>query len=635
MNRLFQKAALFALCMTFQFNPACAVDSVDIFDMTYALEFDSGKPKEVAAAWDHAHTVATLQGIVNRDAPRLYIRFVNANGKNVDDYWFDKITGSGQWLDDVKTEAIPTIEALVSKYKPFIKGAVIYDERVPATNNLASTIAGVDDLIAVRYDPAPDSLYSAIIVNGPQIPIVRRLMNEDGSPMFDGKSIIPGTNIPSTGSAKCDAYLWMKHHYMDTGKTDCSYGAFYIDTYWMRNPTACSPNQHTLTNHDYFVAKRAFFFDLNVWEDEVPVDDPKQPLGADKSALKALLLSAYKHGGKKRMIHIGGFTPWAYKYTDHGSAGGKHGGVPTEWEFSRVASAYNAYVDADAIGFAAMANASFYMHFPLKKRYPQKWVTRKDLMDRGYLTPEGQINFDGREFIIFYVGDYDSAAWLYQQTPRVWDHPDRGKIPMMWSISPVLERRAPMALDYMRQTASANDYFAAADNGAGYLNPGMLQEPRSESGLPSGLKAWAKHCKFFYNRWDITITGFVIDGYAPGLNQKGLDCYASFSPNGIVPQKIPLTLLHGDMPVIRADYDINSNLENSVNTILDRIKARNIPFHWFRNILKTPDWYVAVYEELNKRNPKIELLDAPTFFELYRIYLNNNPDAAQGKIQLN
>ena len=35
------------------------------------------------------------------------------------------------------------------------------------------------------------------------------------------------------------------------------------------------------------------------------------------------------------MIHIGGFTPWAFKYTDGHSQHG-HGGVETEWESVRV-----------------------------------------------------------------------------------------------------------------------------------------------------------------------------------------------------------------------------------------------------------------------------------------------------------
>ncbi|MFH1739245.1 MAG: hypothetical protein ABIH23_09575 [bacterium] len=626
--------ALLAILQSGACSSECSAPPIGIFDLTYALQFDENDASQVNKAWDHAHAVATLQGNVNRDAPLLYIRFVNADGRNVDDYWLERMSEPGQWLANRETKSIPDIVTLIEEYRSHIQGAVVYDGRVPATSNLASTIAGVENLVAVRYDPDPDSLYSRIIANGPKLPVVRRLIDEDGSPMFTGEGVIPETDIPSTGSAKCDAYLWMKHHYMDTGKTTGEYGAFYIDTYWMKTPMLCGPNQHTLTNHDFFVAKRAFFFDLNVWEDEVPLDDKNQPLGTDAKTLRALLLSAYEHGGREKMIHIGGFAPWAYKYTKYGSAGGTHDAVPTEWEFGRVASAYNAYVDADAIGLAAMANASFFMHYPLKEKYPQHWVTPQELTERGYLTADGRVNFDGRDFFIFYVGDYDSAAWVYQRMPMIWDHPDRGKIPLMWSISPVLDRRAGMALDYLRRTATPNDYFAAADNGAGYLNPGMLQEPRPVSGLPSGLDAWARHCETFYRRWGITITGFVIDGFAPGLNKKGLDCYARFSPNGIVPQKVPPSLLHGDMPVIRSDYDVNGGVEDSVQLILDRVKARKLPFHWFRNILKTPDWYLAVYTGIKTANPKIELLDAPTFFELYRIYLENNLDAAQGKIPL-
>ncbi|MCL2349595.1 MAG: hypothetical protein FWC50_15200, partial [Planctomycetaceae bacterium] len=177
-------------------------------------------------------------------------------------------------------------------------------------------------------------------------------------------------------------------------------------------------------------------------------------------------------------------------------------------------------------------------------------------------------------------------------------------------------------LEYQRETATPNDYFVAADNGAGYLMPGMLQEPREISGLPSGLDAWAEHCLPYFKRWDMTVTGFVIDGYAPPLNDAGLDCYARFSPNGVVPQKTPVFSMHKNMPVLRSDYDIVSNDPKEAAAIVAervRLRSKEIRFHWFRNILKTPTWYVHVVDELHKIDPKIELIDAPTFFELLRV----------------
>ena len=40
---------------------------------------------------------------------------------------------------------------------------------------------------------------------------------------------------------------------------------------------------------------------------------------------------------------------------------------------------------------------------------------------------------------------------------------------------------------------------------------------------------------------------------------------------------------------------------------------------------------IVTNEEIVKRNPKVELLDAPAFFELYRIYLQTHPELAAGK----
>jgi hypothetical protein len=159
--------------------------------------------------------------------------------------------------------------------------------------------------------------------------------------------------------------------------------------------------------------------------------------------------------------------------------------------------------------------------------------------------------------------------------------------------------------------------------------PGMLQEPRALSGYPDGLKAWARHCQRYFRKWGLTVTGFVIDGEAPALNRQGLDCYASFSPNGIVPQKIggtdKLAILHGKMPVLRSDWDIvDSDPVKATDAIMGRIALRQgFPFHWFRAILKSPSWYRNVHDELLRRDSTIQWLDAPAYFELLRIYLEN------------
>ena len=51
-------------------------DKIGLFDLKYSLNYDLNNPQQVESMWDDIHTVATLQGIVNRDAPRLFINYV-------------------------------------------------------------------------------------------------------------------------------------------------------------------------------------------------------------------------------------------------------------------------------------------------------------------------------------------------------------------------------------------------------------------------------------------------------------------------------------------------------------------------------------------------------------------------------
>ena len=613
------------------FSWKCASgEPIGILDMRYLLKLDLSDPASVKKTWDELHAVATLQGIVNRDEPLFYIKYVVGENLCIDEYWWNKYRQPNKWLAKRDTFLLSSLADAIAYYRKKIDGVVVYDTNVPSTSNVASSIAGIENLIAVRYDTNTSSLYSQIVLSGPKLPVKVWLVNPDGTARFTGKGKIPDTDIASSGSLKNDPYLWFIEKYMKTGMCNSTYGAYYIDQKWMENPKASVNNHHTLSNHDFFVSKKAFFFDLSPWGDEPSTDERDQPQGTDLKTLKLFLQTAYNLNHGEKMCYIGGFPSWAYKYTNWRNLGGTHDPVQTEWEFSKIIGAYNAFKDADAIGYGALANASFWTHYPLKEKYPQKWVTIEELKKRGFLDKNGKVDFKGHKFYIFYVGDYDASSWIAQRTPAIWDDKNRGKVPMMWAISPVLQERVPMVMEYYRETATPNDYFVSADNGAGYLNPGMLQEPRPISGLRSGLDTWAKHCKKYYSRWDLSITGFVIDGNAPGLSKEGMDCYASFSPNGIVPQKAPLTLLHGTMPVLRSDDDVNTDdPKEAAKHVLRRIKDRQIPFHWFRNILKTPGWYEKVVEEIKKTDPTIELLDAPTFFELYRIWLSQNPAAAK------
>ena len=597
----------------------CRSEKVVYLNLRHLNQVNYADSAAVLAMWDELHAASTLQGIVNRKRPRLYVDYVVNGKKAIDEHWWNLYRCKGEWLSGRDTLTLYSVEEAVRYFAHELDGVVAYDSRVASTSNVASAVAGIDNLLALRYDKTTESLFSRLCISGPQLPVRVWLVREDGTSLFTGEGSLPDCKRVSSGSAKCDPYLWFIEHYMKTGRCSGCCAGYYPDQMWRKTPTRVTRNHHQLTNHDFFVSRKGFFFDLSPWGDEPATDDPSQPIGADLNTLQELLHMADSLGNGRKMCHIGGFPAWALKYTRR--VGGKHEDVATEWQFSELISHHNAFKDADAIGLGAQANSSFWQHFPLHKRYAQRRVGCKELQARGLLDACGRVDTT-RTYFIIYVGDYDAASWLSQMTPLLWDAPERGQLPMMWCISPVLAERVPHVMHYIRQTASPQDYFASADNGAGYMMPGTAEAQDMAEGTTRHIDTWEAHCQRFYRRWGLTLTGFIIDGNGPAMGERSLDAYARFSPDGIVPQKCEPASLHGSMPILRADWDlVSNNPHEAAQVLVDRIHRSEVPFHWSRCILKNPAWYNEVVHEACRMDPSIQLLDAPTFFALLRCWL--------------
>lgn len=625
MLRFFQSLFVVILIVSIQsVVPAAANkpnsgDKMYLFDMTSTMKSNISAEDARKKLFDEMHLVAAIQGLANRKESKLYV-YAIGNDSEVDKYWLNELQKPGEWLNGTNFIKIDTIESLVKTFKNYYKGVVLYDPNLWATSNVASTVAGADNLLPVRYDPTPGSMYNRLVAGGLKLPVKVSLLNNDFTSMFTGKGIIPGTKIKSTGSAKCDAYIWAKVNYLDTGKCDAKWLGYYLDSYWIKMGEGLGAENSTMMNHDFIITHKGFVFDLAPWGDETPVDDPHQPVGTDLKTLQDILLSAYNRVGKRDMVCISGFFCWALKYTKH--AGGKHDDVPGEWEFCRIISTYNAYLDADAIGIGGMANASFYRHYPLKNKYPQNsWPTLDDLKAKGYVDSNGKVV--DKYYYTFYVGDYDSSAWLYHMLKTIWNDPNRGKIPLGWAFNPTLEERFPVGMVYARKFKTPNDYFIAGDSGGGYINPGNLTEPREFSGLPSGWDVWVKHNKKYFGRWDLSITGFIIDGYAKGIEDIGKKAYSQFSQGGIVAQKIEESGVYEGMPFIRMGLDLSKTpqMTDTAKAIRGSFSGKAPEFRIFRTILWTPTDHLTLINKVRElyQTDNLEFVDPFTFFSLIKL----------------
>ncbi|MCA9450092.1 MAG: hypothetical protein KC931_23420, partial [Candidatus Omnitrophica bacterium] len=159
-------------------------------------------------AYDAAKAVGALQGIVNRDGPRLYVlylpnRMAIERGFPVEEpcqdlYWLKWLREEGRFLADHEIRESTDVWKVFEWFKKDLEGIVVWDNEVPSTSNVASTIAGAEVLLPIRGNETAGSFYSQWVDRFPDLPVQVDLRNR-----FTGVGRIPETEMESTGSAKC------------------------------------------------------------------------------------------------------------------------------------------------------------------------------------------------------------------------------------------------------------------------------------------------------------------------------------------------------------------------------------------------------------------------------------------------
>ena len=97
---------------------AADAEPIVLYDLQYADAIDAKDPRQLEMAWDHCHLVSALQGIVNRQSPRLYVLFVESNHRkiNIDQYWLDYLRKPGNWLDRRPLRKVDGLVNLVQQF---------------------------------------------------------------------------------------------------------------------------------------------------------------------------------------------------------------------------------------------------------------------------------------------------------------------------------------------------------------------------------------------------------------------------------------------------------------------------------------------------------------------------------------
>ena len=538
--------------------------------------------------YDEAMAAACLQGIINRDGPVVYE--LEGNGKHRPQHWLDILTSNGRWLSNRPVIALKCIEELFVLAGDKIKGAVIWDPAVPASMNVATTIAGVEDLVVFSPEFADMNL-AAWGLN-----IARDLRG-----MFSGDQ---------SGSAKNDAYRWAIDEYLSKGVCSDHLLCYYEDPYLTRNNNDIG----YVVTRDWAIQNRSFVYDLSPWGDETPLDDPDQPLGTDLDTYKMILQETLNQTAGEKTTEVVGFFSFL-KYSNVPGHFSNHDPVPTEWETVYLISPYNCYQNT-------VANSC----------YNQSLHSQAVIGDLTQNRPADTLSLEeGKTYVCILMADYDSGTPLYDFLVDYWPDPQRGSIPLMWGIDPNLVETFPDLISYYYETQTENDYFAADASAAGYMNPNRIQEEY--------LPLFIQHNKKFYEKLDMTISPMVLDWDKPSDAVK--DAFTEFSPDGYATIVMDFHNTGGTSPAPHIWKDMPvTNLINVVGQISDinaaadamsRAMPEQFPetttFYLFRIVWSWPNQVIDVLNTLsnNRTDLDIKIVDPYNYFKLFKDHLNGTP----------
>ncbi|MHB8898172.1 MAG: GxGYxYP domain-containing protein, partial [Thermoguttaceae bacterium] len=288
-----------------------------------------------AASYDETLAVTCIQGIVNRPKPELYVL---SKIKTRPQYWLDIMRSNGRWLEGRPVEPIADLDTLVRHPGDRVKGVVIWDEVVPATVNIATTLAGVLDAIAISPQMAHTHLPKW------KLPVLKDLRGQ-----FKSKN---------------EAYRWCLREYLAKGACTSRIACLFEDSFGVRG----GGELRYVVTRDLAVKHRAFVFDLSPWGDETPADDPTQKPGTDLETLKSVFAELVQQAAGKHLTEINGFFNFA-KYSNVPGHASKHNPVPTEWEYVWLMSPHNCYQNTIT---ADCYNQSFHSHAPRQPLVQQR-----------------------------------------------------------------------------------------------------------------------------------------------------------------------------------------------------------------------------------------------------------------------
>lgn len=462
--------------------------------------------------------MATLQGIVNRTEPRLYL-LESPGGE-----------GPYTWLRDLGVPySLLNWRNAVVKYRDEVQGMIVYDPEVPDTINVATTLAGLRDAVvaspelavALAQEPyglqivedlrgrfrnkfeayewqyqhlwpdttrrmliglspghtrtigaRPADAFTTVLVEQTQERTAanRKIYEIDLTPFIEGPAVYVRfeDNFPEDGWGPALHRLQLEAD----GDIIVDFIAYGPDEGEYMFEDGNSQANSNFDGHRYADNDRYFIYELPV------------PEGTEKLILYLDLWNQFKVSvSGKRPAPTTYIEPYGY-LRDYAVANRAmvfwlRPNVTRERElFEKIladvapGTPYLGWFADDIAGeFSGVELASSHGVYVLAADWFNNMTVFSGTRYKGAPDrPETTVRpLENKIYVTFIFGEGDNLQYNQHHMRVLWDDPNRGKVPINWTSSPLLIDAAPAILNYYHATATENDLLIAGPSGVGYF----------------------------------------------------------------------------------------------------------------------------------------------------------------------
>jgi len=138
-------------------------------------------------------------------------------------------------------------------------------------------------------------------------------------------------------------------------------------------------------------------------------------------------------------------------------------------------------------------------------------------------TPHELPAIENKIYLAFIMSDGDNMQYQEHRLREMWNDPDRGKVPMGWTMSPAMLDAMPGVLDYYYRTSTPNDCLISGPSGYGYTYPNNWKDQKALAHYVAKSDDYCRRAGYRV----ITIWNTIQGGIDPGVGKV----YAANAPS--------------------------------------------------------------------------------------------------------